>query len=302
MTPTLVLGPVLFNWPPEKLRHFYARIAGEAPVDIVHVGEVVCVKRWPFLAPHLPDIIESLQAGGKQVVVSTLSLISTEREMVVARALAADSDLPVEISDLALALLMAGKPHVIGPGVNIYNEATLAFFERNGATRICLPPELPSSSLAALARAATATLEVQVFGRVPLAISSRCFHARAHGLHKDGCQFVCGNDPDGLPVDTLDAESFLAVNGTQTLSHSCANLAGEIGTLKDMGFGAFRLSPQDCDMVAVARVFAAAASGQIAAREAQVRIAKMLPHMKSSNGFFHGTEGRRFAALGSGGE
>jgi collagenase-like PrtC family protease len=302
VTPALVLGPVLFNWPPETLRDFYARMADEAPVDIVHVGEVVCVKRWPFLAPHLPDIIERLQAGGKQVVISTFSLISTEREMAVARSLATGSDLPVEINDLAVAPLMGGKPHVIGPGVNIYNEATLAFFERRGAARICLPPELPASALAALAHAANATLEVQVFGRIPLAISSRCFHARAHGLQKDGCQFVCGNDPDGLPVDTLDAESFLAVNGTQALSHSCANLAGEIGALKDMGFAAFRLSPQACDMVAVARVFAAAASDQIAAEEAQARIAQMLPHMKSSNGFFHGGEGRRFAALGSGGE
>lgn len=302
MTPVLVLGPVLFNWPPEKLRDFYARIADEAPVDIVHVGEAVCVKRWPFLAPHLPDIVERLQAGGKEVVISTLSLISSEREAAMARSLAADSGLPVEINDLALASLAMGKPHVIGPGINTYNEATLAFFERRGATRICLPPELPAASLATLARAATVVLEVQVFGRIPLAISSRCFHARAHGLHKDGCQFVCGNDPDGMPVDTLESEPFLAVNGTQTLSHSCLNLAGEIGALLDMGFGAFRLSPQDCDMVAVARVFAAAIAGQIDGKDAQARVAEMLPHLRSSNGFFHGAEGRAFAAPDGGGE
>lgn len=301
MTPALVLGPVLFNWPPEKLRDFYARIADEAPVDIVHVGEAVCVKRWPFLAPHLPDIVERLQAGGKEVVISTLSLISSEREAEMAQSLAADSGLPIEINDLALASLAMGKPHVIGPGINTYNEATLAFFERRGATRICLPPELPAASLATLARAATVVLEVQVFGRIPLAISSRCFHARAHGLHKDGCQFVCGNDPDGMPVDTLESEPFLAVNGTQTLSHSCLNLAGEIGALLDMGFGAFRLSPQDCDMVAVARVFAAAIAG-IDGKDAQARVAEILPHLRSSNGFFHGAEGRAFAAPDGGGE
>ena len=31
----LTLGPVLFNWAPEKWRDFYLRIADEAPVDSV---------------------------------------------------------------------------------------------------------------------------------------------------------------------------------------------------------------------------------------------------------------------------
>ena len=45
MTKTgLTLGPVLFNWSPDRLRDFYARIADEAEVDRVHLGEVVCGK------------------------------------------------------------------------------------------------------------------------------------------------------------------------------------------------------------------------------------------------------------------
>lgn len=293
---TLVLGPVLFNWSADKLRDFYFRIADEAPIDIVHLGEVVCTKRWPFLAPLVPDIIERLRAGEKKVVLSTPALICNDREMAVARAIAAESDLEIEINDLSMVSAVAGRPHVIGPYINVYNEATLAYLERRGAIRICLPPELPGTSLAPLAATATAALEVQVFGRMPLAISSRCFHARAHGLHKDGCQFVCGNDPDGLAVRTLDAEPFLAVNGTQTLSHTCLDLGAEIESLRAMGITSLRLSPQDCDMVAVARLFAGLLAGQPGYAEAQRRLRELVPHLDCSNGFFHGIEGRAFVA------
>ena len=46
---TLTLGPLLFNWSPERWRGFYARIADEAPVERVCLGEVVCSKRLPFI-------------------------------------------------------------------------------------------------------------------------------------------------------------------------------------------------------------------------------------------------------------
>ncbi len=51
-TGELTLGPVLFNWAPERWRDFYFRIADEAPLDIVYLGEVVCFKRAPLFGPH----------------------------------------------------------------------------------------------------------------------------------------------------------------------------------------------------------------------------------------------------------
>lgn len=61
MTKTgLTLGPVLFNWSPDRLRDFYARIADEAEVDRVHLGEVVCGKRQPFTDGLWPELIERL--------------------------------------------------------------------------------------------------------------------------------------------------------------------------------------------------------------------------------------------------
>ena len=64
----LALGPVLYNWAPERWRDFYFRVADEAPVDVVSVGEVVCSKRSPFFAPYLPVVIERLRDAGKQVL------------------------------------------------------------------------------------------------------------------------------------------------------------------------------------------------------------------------------------------
>ncbi|MDP6661297.1 MAG: U32 family peptidase, partial [Alphaproteobacteria bacterium] len=63
----LTLGPVLFNWAPERWRDFYFRIADEAPLDTVCVGEVVCSKRAPFFAPYLADVVERLGSADKEV-------------------------------------------------------------------------------------------------------------------------------------------------------------------------------------------------------------------------------------------
>src|SRR5690606_11367380 len=155
-TPRLSLGPVLFHWPAERLQDFYARIADEAPIDIVHVGEIVCSKRAPFVDPLLPQIIERLQRGGKTVVLSTRALVMTAREsrMVADQvAAAAALGLQVEVNDIGAVRGCAGQPHAVGPFVNVYNEGTLAFLAQQGAVRVCLPPELPGSALAALAAA-----------------------------------------------------------------------------------------------------------------------------------------------------
>ena len=290
----LTLGPVLFHWAPGRWRDFYLRIADEAPVESVCVGEVVCSKRAPFFEPVLGGVIERLEAAGKEVVRSTLALIMNEREMDTVRALAAGTDLLVEANDIAAVSLLSGRRHAIGPYVNVYNEDTLAFLARHGATRVSLPGELPAQSIAALAGAGVPELEVQVFGRLPLAISGRCFHARSRGLNKDGCRYVCAEDPDGMEVETLDGDPFLAVNGTQTLSYTWCNLAGELAELRAMGVHRFRLSPQDTDMVAVARIFRDLLDGRRQPREARESLAGLAGGTPFSNGFYYGMEGIAF--------
>ncbi|MCW2243253.1 ubiquinone anaerobic biosynthesis protein UbiV [Azospirillum canadense] len=286
--PQLTLGPLLFNWPLAAWRDFYARIADEAPVDTVHLGEIVCSKRAPFFADHLPDVIERLTAAGKRVLLSTPILVTTDKERAAVRDLLAMEGVAFEANDTGALLHLAGRPHAVGPYVNVYNEGTLAWLAARGATSVTLPAELPESSVRAIAAAAAplgVAVEVQVFGRIPLAISARCYHARSHGLHKDGCQFVCGEDADGLPVDTLDGEPFLAVNGLQTLSRRYLTLAGRLDALRSLGVSRFRLSPHTVNMVEVARLFRAVLDGTLSGADADARVAERVGEAGITNGF-----------------
>jgi len=294
MSAKLSLGPVLFNWKPDTWRDFYFRIADEADVDTVYVGEAVCSKRLPFYAPHMVDVIERLQAAGKEVIVSTLALIMNSREMNELRETTGDADLMIEANDVSACALLAGRPHAIGPYVNIYNEGTLKYFTDRGASRVCLPVELGRDAMTALAQDTSAALEVHVFGRLPLAISARCYHARAHMLHKDNCQFVCEQDPDGLEVETLDHQPFLAVNGVQTMSHSYQNLSAELAEMQSIGIKHFRLSPHSIDMIAVTEVYRQVLGRALSADEADERLADIMGDAAFSNGYFHGAKGVDF--------
>ncbi|GAU82057.1 U32 family peptidase [Bosea sp. BIWAKO-01] len=288
----LTLGPVLYHWSPERWRDFHYRIADEAPVDTVVVGEAVCSKRAPFKQDYLPGVVERLQAAGKQVVHASLILVSLPRERRQTSELMSAEDIMVEVNDLTCLAFPRDRPHAIGPFVNVYNEATAGFLARRGATRICLPPELPLAAVTAIATALPETaIEVFAFGRVPLAISARCYHARAHKLTKDNCRFVCEQDPDGMPVRTLDGAGFLSVNGVQTLSHGCAGLLRDVPLLRRAGVASLRLSPQDCDMVAVAQLFRDVLGERIAPEEAERRLGEIYPGVPLANGFLHGAPG-----------
>lgn len=297
----LTLGPVLFHWEAAAWRDFHLRIADEAPVDTVVIGEVVCSKRMPFVAEHLPAVIDRLRAGGKQVLLATLALPTLERERRAIAELAASELGMVEANDVSVLPVLADRRHAIGPFVNVYNEGTAGWLAARGAVRICLPPELPAASIATIARAvAPATaIEVFAFGRIPLAISARCYHARAHGLHKDNCRFVCGEDPDGMPVETLDAEPFLAVNGLQTLSHAAMNLIEDIPLLAQAGVRALRLSPQRCDMVSVAGIFRDVLDGRSEPARMRAALAELLPGIPFANGFLHGQVGAGWHSAGA---
>ena len=282
----LTLGPILFNWEPDAWRDFYFRVADEAAVDAVAVGEVVCSKRMPFFEDHFSAVLERLAAAGKEVLVSSLALVTLERERRQTEELARDGEWLMEANDISCIAHLAGRPHVVGPFVNVYNEGTAQWFAAQGARRICLPPELPLESVAAIA-AATPQVEVEVFafGRAPLAISARCYHARLHKLAKDNCRFVCVTDPDGLPVDTLDDERFLVVNGVQTLAYACTNLTADLGDLARAGVASLRLSPQHCDMVAVIDTFRAVLDGRMFPEQGLRQLAAIYPNVPATNNF-----------------
>jgi O2-independent ubiquinone biosynthesis protein UbiV len=289
----LTVGPMLFNWPLAAWSDFYARIADEAPVEKVVIGEVVCSKRSPFYEDHIPEIVERLQRGGKKVSLASLGLLTTLRERRAVAELCAAEGPAVEINDFT-SLAWAKPGFEVGPLVNVYNEGTLEFLARKGAAAICLPPELPFAAVAALGKAGAAAgvdIEVWGYGRVPLAMSGRCYHARVHSLTKDSCQFVCANDDDGLEVDTLDGQAFLAVNGVQTMSRNYCNLIGDIEQVADVGVRSLRLSPHSGDFVEVCKIFRGRVDGALSAEEASRKLVDNAPGVDFSHGFLMGKTG-----------
>lgn len=295
----LTVGPNQFFWDAQDWRDFHARIADEAPVERVVLGEQVCSKRLPFYQSHIPEAVERLRAAGKEVALTSLALVTLKRERKLT-AEHADAGLEVEINDLtALAHLPEGAAFSVGPLVNVYNEGTLRWLAGRGARRICLPPELPPRSLGVLAATGAAPVEVWGWGRVPLAISGRCYHARLHDRAKDNCQFVCGDDPDGLAVDTLDGQDFLAVNGVQTLSASCANAAHHLPALRAAGVAGLRLSPHSGDFVSLCKLFRSLVDGDIDADELSARARPMAPGGRFADGFLSGAAGVAWSGQGA---
>lgn len=293
----LTIGPIAFFWPAEQVRAFYRMIA-EAPARRVVIGEWVCSKRLPFWQQEIPGAVEHLLAAGKEVALSSLALITLKRERRLTEDLFA-AGLPVEIADLgALRHLPRGAPFQVGPMVNVYNEGTLEWLAKKGATRICLPPELPLASVAVLARAgrdAGVAIEVWGHGRAPLAISGRCYHARLHDRAKDSCQFVCGQDPDGREVQTLDGDAFLTVNGVQTLGHAHTTVAGQVAELTGAGIASLRLSPQTGGFAAIVALYDRIARNPAGGAEALVGLRELMPRASLADGFLAGAPGLRRA-------
>lgn len=294
-TPSLTLGPLLYYWLQPIWSDFYAHIADEVDVDRVVIGEVVCSKRLPLYEDAIPAAIDRLKRGGKKVVLASQALVTTTREQRIATELVASGEYPVEINDLTLLYDMPpGRRFSVGPLVNVYNGSTLRELTARGAERICLPPELPCPSIAALAQEAapqSCAIEVWAFGRAPLAISARCYHARVHGLGRDSCRFVCGEDRDGLSLRTLDGEDFLTINGVQTQSYTLVEALDHADTLREAGVSSFRLSPQSCDMAAVAGVFRDRLAGRVDVAQARQRLATIAPFAPLSNGALAGRAG-----------
>lgn len=289
----LTIGPNQFFWPEATWTAFYAALA-ETPAERVVLGELVCSKRLPYYQDAIPAAISALLEAGKEVTLTSLALVTLKRERKLTKELV-EMGLEVEVNDLtALPYLPKGTPFSVGPLVNVYNEGTLRWLAKRGATRICLPPELPLDSVAALVAAGQEVgVEIEVWGhgRLPLAISGRCYHARMHGRTKDNCQFACEDDPDGKDVRTLEDAPFLAINGVQTLSDTCASAAYQVEALAEIGVRALRLSPQSKGFLALVNAYRDRVDGRIDGAALAARIAAGDADVRLSDGFLTGARG-----------
>jgi collagenase-like PrtC family protease len=258
----LSVGPLLYFWQRDQVFSFYDSLCA-APVDIVYLGEAVCSKRRALRSDDWRTIGEQLQQAGKQVVYTTLALVEAESELGAGLRMVADENSLCEMNDLGFVHVVAKRPFVCGPHINVYNAATLQQLGKLGAIRWVAPVELGVESIAQLAVARPPGMEVEAFayGRLPLAFSARCFTARAHHLSKDQCEFVCGHYSDGLTLYSREQQPFLAFNGIQTQSAAVHSSLSQWRELRNAGVDILRLSPHSHQFLNVIASFRAAIDG-----------------------------------------
>lgn len=251
------LGPIPYHWKPARIQQFY-REAADLPVDIVYLGETVCSKRRSMGWEDWYRIAQQLADAGKEVALSTLALMEAESELSYLRRITANDRWLVEANDMsAVRLLAPGSSFVIGPHINIYNDRALAFLQGLGACRWVVPVEIGRQQLEHILRQRPPgmTTEILAYGRLPLAFSARCFSARAHNRGKDECEFVCGDYPEGLMLNTRDGDPFLVINGIQIQSAKIHNLLGHLDELQAAGVDIIRILPQAEGMQEVVMTF-----------------------------------------------
>jgi collagenase-like PrtC family protease len=261
----LALGPLQYYWPRQTALDFYAAVAA-MPVDIVYLGETVCSRRHELRLDDYFEVAAKLADAGKEVVLSTLTLIESESDLKALRRMVGNGRFTVEANEMGAVRLLAaqGIRFVAGPTLNVFNTETLGLLAGMGARRWVMPPEAGRELLAGMRPTLPAGIETEVFayGRVPLAYSARCFTARRFNLQKDTCEFKCLDFPDGMTVKTREGEPFLSLNGIQTQSAKVYNLLADLSDLAAAGVDILRVSPQSAGTAEVLTAFRAKVDGQ----------------------------------------
>ncbi|HAU29952.1 MAG TPA: U32 family peptidase [Rhodospirillaceae bacterium] len=290
----ITLGPLPYNWPHDTRQDFYLRVADEAAIDTVFLGEITCAHRIRITSNMLDDIVARMESAGKTVVFSTLALPKSQQERTHIAEMKNGKRL-VEANDMTAVALLQGRPHTLGPFLSITNEDTLRILAENGAKSACLPFDLPSGVISNLARNSPIPLEIQVFGHASLAISARCFSARSAGRTRETCQSACSrNNGHPMVIHTLEGMPFLSASGPLVLSAHCTNLLREVPQIAAMGISALRIQPEEnippADIACLIRNILAE---KISPEEAHDHAQKLAPETIFCNGFFHNQPGHK---------
>ena len=263
------------------------------PVDIIYLGETICSKRRELGTRDWITLAEELSTSGKQIVLSSLSLLEAESELGALQRLVENGQFLLEANDMSAVQLCRerGLKFVGGPTLNIYNQRALQLLQEDGLCRLVLGVEQGRELVQALRDAAEAALiplpelELLGWGRLPLAFSARCFTARALDIAKDQCGFKCIDYPDGLPLATREGQPFLVINGIQVQGQEVCDLGPELPELRASGIDVLRLYPQAEGMAEIVKHFDLARSSLTPP-----------PRMGARNGYWHGEAGMQLPA------
>ncbi len=291
----LSLGPVLYYWDRDTLFDFYKRIA-ETQIDIVYLGETVCSKRKLLRRDDWLEIAHQLQAAGKEVVLSSMTLIEANSELAALKTLCSRLEFMIEANDISAVQLLKGKPFVSGAAINLYNPRSLRVLARHGLKRWVLPVELSKQSLADMQKEKPGNIETEVlvYGRLPLAYSARCFTARSHNLPKDDCQYRCLDDPDGLLLSTQENKKFLILNGIQTQSAKTNNLISELDEIINLEVDILRINPPSKHCEKIINIFYQSLHNNYPALKASQELEALMPPGGACNGYWHGDSGMNY--------
>jgi O2-independent ubiquinone biosynthesis protein UbiV len=257
-TMKLSIGPIQYFWERERVLDFYQQAADSA-AEIVYLGEVICSKRRLVKFEDWLAIGDELKQAGKEVILSSLTLLEAASEMSSLKKLCRNESFMVEANDISAVQLLSasGKDFVTGPSFNIYNGRSLQLLARKGLKRWVLPVELGLETLKDLQALRPEGVETEIFalGRLPLAYSARCYTARSHNLPKDDCQFKCIDYPDGRMLETQEDQEFLVLNGIQTQSALTHQVLDQLAELEGLGVDVLRISPQYHDTMRIIELF-----------------------------------------------
>ena len=288
----LTIGPVLFDWKKEELLRFYDE-AADMPVDRVYLGEVVCVKRKGLGIKDLEEIGKKLEKAGKEVVVSSLAVVSNEEELELVREV---TKLPfaVEANDMSVFNIVKSQKEIIaGPHITTYNVPSIEFLQGLGVQRVVFRVEFSRDSIRHCTENTGIYSEVFAHGKVPLAFSWRCYTSRAYRLNKTNCQYHCKQHPDGMLLKTIKGEPVFTVNGTSVLSAQTYTLVEAIEDLKTIGVKAIRISPQYQHTKKIVDVFRKRIDDTIGYEEGLAMLKETSP-LGFCNGWYWGRAGKEY--------
>lgn len=263
------LGPVLWYWPKETLQGFYQQ-AATSQADIIYLGEAVCSKRRAVRFADWMAMAKELAAAGKQVVLSTLALVESPSELTELKRYVDNGEFLIEANDIGTVNMAAeaGLPFVAGHALNCYNAVTLRLLLKLGMIRWCMPVELSRDWLVNLLKQCEELgirqqfeVEVLSYGHLPLALSARCFTARAENRGKDDCQTCCINFPNGRSLRTQENQQVFVLNGIQTMSGYCYNLGNDLLSMQGI-VDIVRLSAQSSETFSFIDAFRANETGK----------------------------------------